>query len=410
MLGSDANTLWFAAGAALAALAVLAGFACSRKWGSLPAPEAVPPALRATPAREQSARAPLADVLCRSFLNWLAEHDAQADLWSPFDQLVRELLTEHLEANRVRCYHVRAGAETLQPLTAGHANLAGPSSREGVLGHVATSGNEFIAGDPASGPLLDDLAARTEQNWAWIWPVREAGSTIGLIGVGNLRHPATPGLELRRTVGQLLTIFWRHTACVERLRIVQRTDRGSGVLTRNDFFTLAAHALADSYRANEPVVAAVFALEGMRRLDDSGRWRDRDLLIERLGCALARRVRSDDLVGRFADDRFVILLRRLDSGLGRLIGEKMLATGQDCVRQMAGGSENLRLRMGLSGSGYAQPPLEKLLVAAFDAAERARHDDVPIASDLPDAARRAAGSAASESGLAPPVTTHGNPA
>jgi GGDEF domain-containing protein len=411
MPGSDANTLWFAAGAALAALAVLAGFACTRKWGNPPALEPVARSPEASPAGHVSGRAPaVADALCSSFLSWLAENEAQADLWSAFDQLLRELLIEHLGANRVRCYHVRAGADALQPLSGGHSEIAGPSSRGGVLGHVATSGNEFVAGHPSSGPLLDDLAARGEEHWAWVWPVRGAGSTIGVIGVGNLRHPGAPSLELRRTVGQLVTVFWCHTVCVERLRIVQRTDRGSGVLTRNDFFTLAAHALADSYRANEPVVAVVLALEGMRRLDDSGRWRERDLLIERLGCALARRLRSDDLVGRFADDRFVILLRRLDSGLGRLIAEKLLAAGQECVREMAGGCEHLRLRLGLAGSGYAQPPLEKLLVTAFSAAERARHDDLPIASDLPEASGRMNSAAGGECALVPQAQAEGSPA
>ena len=38
MFGSDANTLWFAAGAALAAVAVLAGFAFTRRRDSLAEP------------------------------------------------------------------------------------------------------------------------------------------------------------------------------------------------------------------------------------------------------------------------------------------------------------------------------------------------------------------------------------
>ncbi|HPC21214.1 MAG TPA: GGDEF domain-containing protein [Phycisphaerae bacterium] len=405
MFGSDANTLWFAAGAALAAVAVLAGFAFTRRRDSLAEP--APPAARGfSAAALDLGRRPagVADAMCRSFLEWLAEHEDQAELWASFDQLVRELLTEHLGANRVRCYHVRAGAEALQPLSGGHGEMVGASSRHGVLGHVATSGKEFVAGDPGCGPLLDDLAARADEPWVWIWPVREAGAMLGLVAVGNLRQAGAPGVGLRRTVGQLLTIFWRHAACVERWRVVQRTDRGSGVLTRNDFFTLAAHALNDSYQTNEPVVAVVLALEGMRRLDDSGRWEERDRLIERLGCALARRVRSDDLVGRFADDRFVVLLRRLDSGLGRLIAEKMLAAGEECLEQMAGGRENLRLRLGLAGSGHGQPPLEKLLVTAFAAAERARRANVPIATDLLEAGGRG-GAAAGESALEPQAKT-----
>ena len=177
---------------------------------------------------------------------------------------------------------------------------------------------------------------------------------------------------------------------------MRRTDQASGVLTRNDFFDLGGQALEDSYNNNEPVVVAVVALEGLRRLDDTHCWGERDTLIERLGRVIAGRTRSDDLVGRFADDRFVVLLRRLDSGLGRLIAEKMLAAANDCVAQLgrAGpGSgpaqdepapqELVRLRIGLAGSGLARRPLRELLGSAMDAVEHARKNGATIGTDLP---------------------------
>jgi GGDEF domain-containing protein len=278
---------------------------------------------------------------------------------------------------------------------------------------------EYVAADPSHGPLLDDLAARTEDRWSWIWPVREsrrAGTTIGLIAVGRLADAAVLTPELRHAIGPLLSLCWQYVAARERLNLVQRTDRASGVLTRNDFFVLAHEALCDSYRANEPVVLAVLVLEGLRRLDDTRCWRERDELIERLGQLIAHRARSDDVVGRFTDDRFVILLRRLDSGLGRLIAEKMLSAANACLGRPMGSAGilpaqgagktpalSVRLRLGLAGSGFAQPPLQKLLSAAFDAVERARKENVPLATDLgakrcqePFAAERPRGCSAPE--------------
>ena len=107
-------------------------------------------------------------------------------------------------------------------------------------------------------------------------------------------------------------------------------------------------------------------------------------------------MRTDDLVGRFTDDRFAMLLRRLDSGLGRLIAEKMLTAANDCVTQLTSGCApdapdagrvqnapyRIRMRIGLAGSGLARPPLRELLGSALDAVERARKADVAIASDL----------------------------
>lgn len=68
------------------------------------------------------------------------------------------------------------------------------------------------------------------------------------------------------------------------------------------------------------------AIEGLRHLDDTGQWSERDALVQQLGAVLHQKVRSDDLLGRFADDRFIVVLRRLDSALGTLVAEKLLET------------------------------------------------------------------------------------
>jgi GGDEF domain-containing protein len=370
----------------------------------------LPPAATATSLPTQR--------ICAAFQEWLTARQSSPSLsrsrstWASFDQLVRETLGEHLGATRVRCYHVQPDCATLQPISnTGRAPTAGaPSAHEGLLGHVATTGREFADDDAAHGPLVDDLAAATDEAWTWIWPVRDGNATIGLIAVGQLNDAALElqyaaksnfalQRDLRQSVGPLLSLCWQHVTSLERLHLVRRTDRASGVLTRNDFFDLAGQALDDSYSNNEPVVLAVLALEGLRRLDDTHCWGERDELIERLGQAIADRTRSDDLVGRFADDRFVVLLRRLDSGLGRLIAEKMLASANDCITELGRAGTRpgpgpdqpappalVRLRAGLAGSGLARPPLRELLGNAMDAVEHARKAGVAIGTDLPPAA------------------------
>ena len=315
---------------------------------------------------------------------WLTDPGRPADEWPAFDQVIREILTEHLGATRVRCFHVRPGNETLQPISQGGSESAsgGPSAREGVFGPAVIAGREYVAGNPSHGPLVDDLAQQGDERWTWVWPVRDGNSTIGIVAVGDVRDRALLADDVRVSVGHLLTLAWQHVTRTTQIRVVRRTDQASGVLTRQDFFTVAGPALTDSYEAHEPVVVAVVALEGLRGLDDTGRWRQRDALIEQLGRMISRRVRTDDLVGRFADDRFVVLLRRLDSGLGRLISEKLLASAADLVGQQTGDNNLVRLRIGLTGSGLRKPPLDELLVEAFDAVRRARRGDRSLESDL----------------------------
>jgi diguanylate cyclase (GGDEF)-like protein len=340
---------------------------------------AAPPDLPSTLGPQTTARR-----MCIAFESWLTQNRERTDLWPAFDQLLRELLTEHIGATRVRCYHLPPGSDTLQTMaqTGAGPHTAGPSIREGLLGHVATSGSEYIAGDPSVGPLVHSLNEQEGEAWAWVWPVRLDNSTKGVIAAGNLRDNAALTIDLRETVGQLVTLFWEHVSCLEQFQVVQRTDQASGVLTRNDFFAHARHVVEDSYNANEPVVIAVLALEGLRRMDDGRQWSERDALIVSLGEVISSRVRSDDIVGRFADDRFVLVLRRLDSGLGRLIAEKLLQGATASAAAIGDSDQPVRMRMGLAGSGFKRPSFDELLAKAFEAVDRARHAGQSLASDL----------------------------
>jgi GGDEF domain-containing protein len=312
-----------------------------------------------------------------SFLAWCEQGRAEADPWSSFDQLVREMLTEQVGAVRVRCFQVLPGDQQLRSLSRAGTSGDGKCARSGLLGHVATTGREFVAGDKAHGELVDQLAKDGEEPWDWVYPIREESQTVGLLAVGKLPPNAVLDDERRKQLSTLITVFWRFVSCLERLGIAEKTDKASGLLTRSDFFASATRALGDSYQENEPVVVAVLALEGLRGLDDLGWWRDHDALVENIGLLINRRIRTDDIIGRFSDDRFVLLLRRL-------IAAKIQATAQEEIEQLGSVGQTLRVRVGLTGSGFRKESLEKLLGSAFDAVERARNEDVGLYCDLPN--------------------------
>ena len=330
----------------------------------------------------------IASRMSSAFLAWLEEQrDGEISAWGSFDQLIREMLTEHLGAARVRCYHVPPGSQQLRSLSQSDSSAADidQAAPDVVLGQVAATGREFVAGEPLDGELPDRPASGTGEDWDWVWPVRAAdsrGQTVGLVAVGKLPSGTPLDRDRCQTIGPLITLFWEHARAVRRLCIAERIDKGSGVLTRFDFFEIAGRALADSYQHHEPVVVAVLALEGLRGLDDVGLWRQRDALVGALGRLLVRRARTDDVVGRFSDDRFVVLLRRLDGGLGRLIAEKVVASAQDHIAQLEDAPGPVRVRAGLAASGFEQPSLEILLAGAAEAVEQARSQDVPLCSEL----------------------------
>jgi GGDEF domain-containing protein len=372
------------------------------------------------------------------FSAWLREHEGAAPLWPALDQLLREVFTERLGASRVRCYEVLAGCEQLRPLsqrpladwtlhvgkaatggadatadrggasaTAG-GNPSAPtgvtcSARDGIFGHVITTRTEFFAAQRSPGPLLDELAGAADERYEWVFPVErvpapgERPAVVGLVAVGSFQGAALPGRAQRQAVARLVGLLWNYVDCRAQLRIVSQTDRATGVLTRVDFFVMAQEALRESYRHNEPSVVAVLSLEGLRGLDDHGLWQQRDALVENVARLVRGRLRTDDVVGRFSDERFVLLLRRLDSGLGRLIIEKIVGAIDDYLAGRVGGAApaalpealpatdpltRIRVRAGLAGSGLREISLATLLVSAIEAADAARRLNRSVCSDI----------------------------
>lgn len=312
---------------------------------------------------------------------WLTSGGEHDSVWPAFDQFVRESLGDAIDASRVRCYQVIPGADKLRSLAAseGRSELD-VHARGGILGHVLTSGRPFYADDRLQGELVLKLAER-DARWQIVWPMRDAARIVGLIAVTEAPRVANLLPAERETIMHALNATWLVVAARERLRVAELTDKATGVLTRRDFFDAAESALRDAAAEREPVVVAVLALEGLRGLDDAGAWEQRDRLVERVGRSLARHVRSDDVVGRFSDDRFAIVLRRLDSALATMIAEKLHdAVAAECATIESGSA--VKPRFGLAGSGLTPRTLDELLVAAFEASERARTGDARIETDV----------------------------
>ncbi|RMF83611.1 MAG: diguanylate cyclase [Planctomycetota bacterium] len=342
-------------------------------------PNEPPVAIRAAPQNAASTQSPavLHDA-CLTFLDWLDEAPRDATVWPALDQLIRETLHNGLRAARVRSFRVDSQGGALSPLRTDAADAGAPAPDEGLFGHVVATGRAFLAPQTRPGDLLAELAEREPDEWDIVWPVRREGRCVGVIACGSVDWTERSVSEAQALL-RLLQSFWLHIADRVALYEAETRDKTTGVLTRADLFRAAETAMTDSHAAGEPVVAAIVAIEGLRGLDDTGRWRQRDALLERLGDVIRRRIRSDDIVGRFSDERFAVVLRRLDLGLGRLIMEKLL----DAIDGHIGALDadlrcGVHVRAGLSASGLRKRSAAELLAAALAAGDAARRENLRL--------------------------------
>ncbi len=350
-----------------------------------------------------------------AFECWHRDWANQSDPWRAFDGFLREALLERIGAKRVRCFHVVADREPFVSLTEGSALTpwsiaagddgasapSAPNRRDehggatdsGIEGHVAATGKAYIQGRTDAGPTIHALARRSPTHVVWCFAIQRVNRTIGLVRIGYLPRRARNDHALLALLAELVSVAWCRVHDVHELGIAHRTDPSSGVLARSDFLTVAARAIADSTAAHEPIGLMVLALEGMRRLDDGPDWAVREPTVQRVCAAIDRKLRSDDILGRFSEDRFVVLLRRVDTNLGRLIAENVRRSVVQMLvdpsggRDESAGSAALEARCAVVGTSWPSP----VGIEMADPSGQARavlHDLIGTAFSRLDAARQ----------------------
>jgi GGDEF domain-containing protein len=315
-------------------------------------------------------------LLPESFLRWAERRDKATCIWAGFDRWVRDALHEAVGARRVRCYRrLEGGGNLISMSNEAEEAVVLASTSPALLDHVIATGRPYFRQDPENGEMIERLAGTVGQDRPagapeWLLPIRRDGDTIGVVVVGEFEAPRPLTSGQLRAIANCLELFWCHVAQTDALSIARRTDPGSGVLNRLDLSAEADRVTREAADDGEPVVVLALSVEGVRRLDDEGRWDLRNWVMQQIGVEMRRKLRSDDLIGRFNDDRFVALLRRLDLGLGQLIAGKLLESVAARLSTDPRVGSTVKLRCGLAGG--ADEPFEPILQRAFDSLQQAR--------------------------------------
>ncbi len=265
------------------------------------------------------------------FDQWLVEHRSPGapgtDYWPAFGELVRSTLNECCGATLVTPYRVASNGRELRALRDANPLVQTDciSARRGIVGHVLTTGRSYVAGASAHGALIDSLAGDTEKAIAWCFVIQRGTQRLGVVTAGHFASTGMDSQVILSVAERLITQFWLMTADAERMRTLEQFDPICELLSRPAFLAAAQEALHESYHQGAPVAVAVLALEGLRGVNDSGRWEIADDLLREVSKLLRAKVRGEDRLGRFDGSRFAILLRCVDSELASLIVRQLIA-------------------------------------------------------------------------------------
>jgi diguanylate cyclase (GGDEF)-like protein len=318
------------------------------------------------------------------FHQWLLEHGNDSDFWSSFGEEVRSTLHECCGATLVTPYRVSSNGKELRALRDANPLVQTDciSARRGIVGHVLTTGRSYVAGAMTHGVLIDSLAGESQKSMAWCFVIQRGTQRLGVVTVGHMPGGCAETRVILPVAEQLITQFWLMAIDAERQRMLEQFDPVCELLSRPAFLHNAEAALNESYHHGVPVAVAVLALEGLRGVNDSGRWEVADEILREVSKLLRAKLRSEDRVGRFDGTRFIVLLRCVDSELATLIVRQLIAQLNTACGDFGRWGATVKVRCGLAGSGTGQPTLRDLVTQALGEAKRAREQNRLIGSDI----------------------------
>lgn len=318
------------------------------------------------------------------FDDFLEAHRLDTDPWPEFDDFLRRVLYRACKATHVKPYRLLPEGLELAPLTQNDliTESRRVSATEGIIGETMDTGRAFLRTDLTNNRMAavqreTDAAAAP----AWCFAISQGTRRFGAVLVGQLDINPADHRTLLTVVEKLVSQFWCSLIEVYRSRTAALQDPTCGVLTREAFLAAAEQSLAESYAQSEPVAVSVIALEGLRDLNDTGRWDLADEMLHEVGMVLRRKIRLDDRLGRFDGSRFVVLFRRVDADLAGLIVAQMISRLSTLCGDRKRWHSAITVRAGVVCSHSDKPDLKTLVTGALELVHTARKNKLSLATD-----------------------------
>lgn len=322
------------------------------------------------------------------FCSWTSTDAAQGaaagpGCWPAFARFVRLSLQDRLSATGVQVFATQADQPHLTLVT-NSSRHDGPCDipESSPLAYARRSGHVYVNTRAPAGQL-DPHQSPDSPTWRWVLPLRDTTGVVQhLVAVSEIAHPNGRRPSTAHAMRDLLELCATHVRGLRALAVAQRTDAQTGLLSRIELLDALGALDRTQHRTQEPLAILALAVEGLRRLDANRQWGERDEIVSRIGRVLQQRLHSDDVIARFTDDRFVVVMHRMEQALATATAEKLLTDIQQDVLEPLDplGALGVAVRGGLVAE-CCSDSRESLLARALALLDTARVERWTLATD-----------------------------
>jgi len=185
------------------------------------------------------------------------------------------------------------------------------------------------AGD-LSAPLVD---VRT---WYGLSPLTNSDGTIGLLYVDGhrSREPRDWEFGLIRALTTIASVAIDNSILLAKTQELAMRDPLTGLFNRRAFAERLLSEIENSEKAGNSFAYVMIDIDDFKRINDSHGHAHGDGVLIKLGETISRSSRTNDVVGRFAGDEFVVLLTNVDDDQTRTLvarlSNDLRASGLSC--------------------------------------------------------------------------------
>lgn len=192
--------------------------------------------------------------------------------------------------------HIRAGRSTFSMLSCDSADDVG---RAGDL----------------TAPLVD------ARGWYVLEALTDNEGTQGLLYVDGHRHPAPRQweVELVRSLAAIASVSIENGTLLARTQELAMRDPLTGLYNRRAFAERLTAEIGDCHRYGQSLAYVMIDVDDFKHVNDTFGHAHGDDVLRKLGKALDRCSRANDVVGRYAGDEFVILFTNVDESQARAL-------------------------------------------------------------------------------------------
>jgi diguanylate cyclase (GGDEF)-like protein/PAS domain S-box-containing protein len=249
------------------------------------------------------------------------------------DELLRraaDAIWRHFGYHNVGILMLDAREQRLVPAGAAGEGLDGISMQSGIpvgrgiMGHVARTGQTWLANDVTRDPYFFDLPGMLTQAELCV-PIEGGGGVIGVLNVESREKGAFDEMDVRamETLARQLAVALENARLYEQTSQLAVTDPLTGLANRRIFQERLAEEIRRARRYGRPLSLIMADLDHFKVYNDTHGHPAGDVILQQVADIMRANVRETDLVARYGGEEFVMILPETDKAGATKLAEKI---------------------------------------------------------------------------------------